>query len=72
MMKTIEDESMYRCPKCSSTRIGGPRYVKTDFGERLRYECFQCGYQRLTPTDDAPVSAWGEQPIEEPNKDVAG
>lgn len=44
---------MYRCPKCSSTRISGPHYRQGRFGgERLTYSCVNCGYSSSEPCHD--------------------
>lgn len=48
---------MHQCPKCSSTRITGPRYYRKAFapvgaGESLTYTCENCGYTDHQPTHD--------------------
>jgi hypothetical protein len=45
---------MASCPKCGSYSIGGPVYVKRDYGgECLRYTCMTCGYQEDRACNDA-------------------
>ena len=44
---------MMDCPKCKSTRISGPSYVKREYGEALNYVCNRCGYSKDEPTADA-------------------
>ena len=47
---------MTKCPKCSSTTIGGPYYERRLFGggEALRYRCYKCSYEQRGPTHDSP------------------
>lgn len=36
---------MTQCPKCSSSKITGPRFGHNSYGrERLFYDCLRCGY----------------------------
>lgn len=45
---------MTTCPKCGGNKILGPRFERSAFGqERLRFNCFACGYSTTTPTLDA-------------------
>ena len=45
---------MTSCPKCGSTRISGPSYVRNGYGaERLNYHCDRCGFRDSTPCNDA-------------------
>jgi hypothetical protein len=49
---------MHICPKCQSTRIVGPTYIKSGYGqESLRYDCARCGYRHEEPTADADTQS---------------
>ncbi len=49
---------MYRCPKCHSTRVGGPRFITTLYRECLRYVCLRCGYYQDEATMDEKKGVW--------------
>lgn len=58
---------MTRCPKCRSSEIKGPVYIRSMCGgEYLKYTCAKCGYSRHDTCADHephpmsldPVKTW--------------
>lgn len=46
------------CPKCGCCEERGPYYDRVPgVGERLRYACNQCGYERYEPTLDQKIES---------------